>query len=173
TRHQRFRLDLHHLIDGPLKAIRPRMAHRVEDTLYLERLAEKIRGALTRLPLTSLEQGFCHGDLYASNAHLADDGTLIFFDFDCCGCGWRAYDLASFRWAARVQKKERARWKPFLAGYRKERQLNEIDVEAVPIFVGVRNLWIMGLHAENTLDWGIGWMNEAYFDRALDFFRDW
>lgn len=173
TSHQRPTLDLDHLIGAPLRHIEPVMAHRRADWDYLQRLADKLSDAFDKVPLDSLQFGFCHGDLNGGNAHATDGGALTFFDFDCCGPGWRAYDIAVFRWSARALEKEEERWVPFLNGYREVRELKQVDLDATSLFVGARAIWLLGLHAANAWDWGSGWIDEAYFNRAMKFFRCW
>lgn len=174
TPHQRFELDFEHLIEIPLRSIQPMLAHRPEDWEYVQTLTEKLQRQMMHLPLSSLEQGFCHGDLHWGNARLPDDRkTLTLFDFDCCGLGWRAYDLAVFRWAVRLRKKEQEQWPSFLRGYRAERNIHERDIQAIPYFVALRHVWLLGLHAANRQDFGMGWMNDAYFDEAITFLREW
>ena len=171
--HQRAALDLNHLIDAPLRYIEPLMAQRRADWEYLPCLADKLRDAFSSVPLDSLEYGFCHGDLNGWNAHATDVGALTFFDFDCCGPGWRAYDIAVFRWLARVCEKEKERWVPFLKGYREIRELEQVDLGVTKLFVGARAIWLLGLHAANACDWSSGWIDEAYFNRAMSFLRGW
>lgn len=173
SQHDRFPLDLDHLIDTPLKSIGPMLSHREEDWDYLQELADKIRHQLSELPSDALEQGFCHGDFHGGNAHVANDETITFFDFDCCGWGWRAYDIAVFRWGARLGEKEKEGWEPFLRGYTEERSLHDIDLQAIPLFIGIRHFWLLGLHTSNGHVWGFGVMNDEYFDRAIKFLRDW
>ena len=43
-----------------------------------------------------------HGDLQGYHANVGPDGMLTFFDFDCGGYGYRAYDLAVFVWCCRL-----------------------------------------------------------------------
>jgi hypothetical protein len=40
-------------------------------------------------------------------------------------------------------------------------------VEAVPLFVCARYLWHMGVHTQNSPDWGIDFLNDGYFDSRL------
>lgn len=173
SQHQRFHLDLEHLLDAPLKSIRPLLLHRPDDWEYLQVLSEKLRQHVVSIPLSSLENGFCHGDFHGWNAHIDQDGILTFFDFDCCGYGWRAYDIAVFRWGARGSGKEKERWPHFLRGYREVRPISEVDVQATWYFVAIRHFWLLGLHTSNGQDWGFGWMNDQYFDGAIKFFREW
>jgi Ser/Thr protein kinase RdoA (MazF antagonist) len=172
--HQRVVLDWEHLVDVPLRSIQPMLAHRPEDCNYLQTLTETLRRQVMQLPLSSLEQGFCHGDLHWGNAHVQDGThTITLFDFDCCGVGWRAYDIAVFRWATRSRKKEQEQWPAFLQGYRDERDIHEREIHAIPYFVALRHVWLLGLHAECRQDLGMGWMNDAYFDEAITFLREW
>jgi Ser/Thr protein kinase RdoA (MazF antagonist) len=62
--HARFQIDLRHLLDEPLAAIRPPLAHRPEDWGYLLRLADRLRESLAALPAEDLDWGVCHGDLH-------------------------------------------------------------------------------------------------------------
>jgi Ser/Thr protein kinase RdoA (MazF antagonist) len=173
TSHQRPPLDLNHLIDAPLRHIKSIMAPRPADWEYLQCLADRLRDAFDKVPLDSLQYGFCHGDLNGWNAHATAAGALTFFDFDCCGPGWRAYDIAVFRWLARVCEKEKERWTAFLRGYREVRELGQVDLDATSLFVGARAIWLLGLHAANSCDWGSGWIDEPYLNRAMKFLRCW
>ena len=45
---------------------------------------------------TNWKRGLCHGEIYTGNIHRNELEALTIFDFDFCGYGWRAYDVASF-----------------------------------------------------------------------------
>lgn len=170
--HPRFYKDLEHFIDRPLRNIEPFLGHRPDDWAYLEQFAETLRERLLALPASELEQGVCHGDLQGYHANVTPDGTLTFFDFDCGGYGYRVYDLAVFLWCCRLEDAVAARWGWFLDTYRETRSINDLDVQAVPLFVCARYLWHMGVHTQNSPDWGIGFLNEEYFDTHLKRLRN-
>lgn len=172
--HRRVALDLENLIDRPLRSLEPLLSHRSEDWNYLWNLVGTLRQQIMQVPLSSLEQGFCHGDLHWGNARVQDEvNAVTLFDFDCCGMGWRAYDIAVFRWAARLRKREQEQWPAFLRGYQEVRTIHGREIQAVPYFVALRHLWLLGLHAGNRQDFGMAWMNEAYFDQTITFLREW
>lgn len=162
--HPRFHKNIEHFIDRPLRNIEPFLVHRPEDWTYLQRFAGTLRERLMDLPANQLEQGCCHGDLQGYHANEASDGTLTFYDFDCGGYGYRAYDLAVFLWCCRLEDAIKERWQSFLGGYREARSIDDLDVGAVPLFVCARYLWHMGVHTQNSEDWGVGFLNEKYFD---------
>lgn len=171
--HQRFPLDLEHLLTVPRQACEPFLAHRPTDWEYLVAFTERLRSLIRDLPVDDLELGFCHGDLHGSNANIDQNRALTVYDFDCCGIGWRAYDVAVFRWGARLRGKEKERWPSFIRGYTDHRPLSETDLRSIPYFVAIRHLWLLGLHSGNSHDFGTGWLNDGYFDRALKFFHEW
>ena len=166
--HQRFHLDIGHFIDQPLQNIEPFLSSsRPDDWKYIQHFAEVLRQRILSLPAEKLEQGFCHGDLQGYHANVSPDGTLTFFDFDCGGWGYRAYDLAVFLWCCRLEDAVSARWEPFIKSYRENRSIQELDVQAIPLFVCARYLWHMGVHTQNSPDWGVGFLNDKYFDNHL------
>lgn len=172
SQYDRFALDLKHLIDTPLKVIEPILSSREVDWEYLLQLADKLRSMVRVLPL---QQGFCHGDFHGWNAHVTEDKIITFFDFDCCGWGWQAYDIAVFRWGRRLESKEIevACWPQFLKGYTALRALKANDLKAIPLFVAIRHIWLLGLHTGNAHDWGFAFLGDAYFDRAIKFLKGW
>ncbi len=120
-----------------------------------------------------LEWGVCHGDFQGANCHATADETVTFFDFDCCGAGWRAYDLATFRWAVTMNGADNALWTAFIAGYRERRLVRDADWDVIPTFVPIRHLWWMGTHIAHRSKWGAKWQGDRYVDQGLAFLRTW
>lgn len=167
--HPRFPLDLEHLLDAPMASIEPFLGSQPEHWRYLAELAQQLKASLASMPLSELEWGICHGDLHTGNLHEAA-GDFTLFDFDCGGPGWRAYDLAVFRWAATRRAKRPWTW--FLQGYRSMRSLSPLDAQAVPIFVVIRQIWWLGLQTANAHDWGgDGRLAPAFFDQQVSYLR--
>jgi len=170
--HARFHKDLAHFIDMPLQNVEPFLRHRLDDWKYFQSFAERVREKILALPAGDLETAFCHGDLQGYHAKVDQDGTLAFYDFDCGGFGYRAYDLAVFLWCCRLEDAVDTRWEPFVTAYRETRPISDLDLKAVPLFICCRYLWHMGVHAFNTSDWGIAGLNDGYFDTHLKRLRD-
>jgi Ser/Thr protein kinase RdoA (MazF antagonist) len=175
--HPRFRLDLGVLLDRPLARLEPLLADRPADWRYLLDLAGRLRAGLTARGV-GLDWGFCHGDVLGGNAHLEGDtvtGTLTHFDFDDCGPGWRAYDLATYRWITtwRTPEAAAARWEEYLEGYRERRPIGAADLGAVPLFVALREFWVVGQQIRNASLRGHYWVQDNYVDRRLRFLREW
>jgi Ser/Thr protein kinase RdoA (MazF antagonist) len=171
SRHKRFQLHLDYLLDTPLRTILPLLENRPDDAASLLRLVDMLKTSLTSLPITELEYGVCHGDSHGGNAHISKDQKVTFFDFDDCGQGWRAYDIATFRWNVAINKQDNKIWHAFLQGYIQRRPIHEMDLAAVPLFVVIRDIWIAGQQTSNADHWGFEWVDDQYFDSELSFLK--
>jgi len=169
TEHERFELDLTHLIDEPLQRIKPYLQEREADWLFLKDYATTLAQRIVHNQSESVDIGFCHGDFHGGNAHQAK-GVLTFFDFDCCAIGVRAYDLAVYKWSARLANKEQERWLPFIKAYREVRDISEQDLALVDDYVSIRQIWLMGVHIDIAI--GKGWLSEQYFTQQLTFLKE-
>lgn len=170
--HPRFQLDLDYFTKQPLHYIEPFLRDRPEDWQYVKNFAAKLRQGLLDLPAKALELGFCHGDLQGYHANISADGTLTFYDFDCGGYGFRAFDLAVFLWCCRLQDAVAPRWESFINAYKSHRPINAVDEKAITLFVCARYLWHIGVHAQNSQDWGIDFLNKDYFKDHLERLRN-
>lgn len=153
--HVRYVLDFEHLLYTPVAATLPHLTE-VADQHYLEQMTTRLVERISVLPLTALDYGFCHGDTHNGNVHINSQGGLMLFDFDCCGLGWRAYDLGTFYWASTWENAAAATWTAFVEGYTRLRPLIAVDKMAIPLFACVREIWFMGLRMANGQQWGYG-----------------
>ncbi len=168
----RFQLDLAYLIDRPVQTTLPFLNGQPVEAAYLTTLATKLTERVLRRSAL-LERGVCHGDCHGTNCHVTADGAVTFFDFDSGGFGWRVYDLANFRWASALNGAGDTAWDAFLEGYTAQRQVRAVDMELLPVFVLLRQIWLLGLHTGNAATSGIGWLNPDYFERWFTFMREW
>jgi Ser/Thr protein kinase RdoA (MazF antagonist) len=172
--HQRVRLDLETLLWGPLRTATQALGHRPADSAWLTELATTLAQRLATVG-SALAWGPLHGDVYPGNVHGAPDGALTWFDFDLCGEGWYAYDLAAFRMNVRAGRWADADvWPAFLGAYEERRALQPVERAALPFLGAVRDLWHLG-HFLGTVRAGgeAWWLDEAYLDRRLHAMRAW
>jgi Ser/Thr protein kinase RdoA (MazF antagonist) len=167
SQHPRFTLDLEHLIHEPLRRVQPYLAHRKEDWAYLLQLADILSQKITDLA-PHLDWGFCHGDATERNAHITEDQQITFFDFDCGGPGWRAYDWAVFHMNARKRPDGAAIWNAYLKGYAEKRPINPVDLKAEPLMFIARMFWSIGILIIVTPYDGLEWYNQE-IDRYIRF----
>jgi Ser/Thr protein kinase RdoA (MazF antagonist) len=148
TTFERPRLDAATLIDEPLAAIRCVLAGEAE-LAKLELVASEVKRRLESLLQQSSDVGLCHGDLHPGNVRFADGARPTLFDFDCCGYGWRGYDLAVFLWNSYGERRPRrwraSRWKAFLKAYSAIRPIPAGLDAHLADFLAARQIWLTGL----------------------------
>jgi Ser/Thr protein kinase RdoA (MazF antagonist) len=164
-------LDMDHLLNEPLARLQPLLTEVPDTWRYLQDLADKVQGQLGAFSAQGLGWQACHGDLHLGNVHFNHQDAPTFFDFDCCAPGWRAYDLAVFRWASYLHGKQEAAWTEFLAGYQAVQALTEAEVQAIPWLVAARHFWLLGLHAADRFH--VGRPGPHEINRGIAFLRGW
>ncbi|MBN2383820.1 phosphotransferase [bacterium] len=131
------------------------------DLPFLEKIVKEVKAQI-RANSVEWKWGLCHGDIYAGNIHRDKHGSLTIIDFDFCGYGWRAYDLASFLGffgsgiGTEAIEKRKRRLDSFLRGYTCAGGLSEVEIEAVyKTFIPFRRIFNMGyLYESLQYVWG-------------------
>ena len=157
----RHHLDLETLIDMPLAAIKPYVTPEEADTYSeLNDIGQHLKDVISSNTWGPGTYGPIHADPHDGNIHVTAEGTFTLFDFDHCGFGWRAYDLAPFYRHPAAPEEGRRKWTAFLAGYEEVRTLSASERDSLPVFTACRALWDVG-------DWlrAAHWSGDAW---ALD-----
>lgn len=170
-------IDFVQLVEKPLKMIQPFLDHRQGDYEFLSNAAKELCQSIDNKQMKQKPfYGFCHGDIHAKNVCFKDNSPMM-FDFDCMGYGWRAYDICVFAWyETRGDEKyiEKDAWKAYIEGYNSVRQLSESEIISINAFCSLRELWLMGHHADlMKRNEGCGWYNDGYFDFHISVFKLW
>lgn len=129
----------------------------------------KLNERIKYFSIKDLNFGFCHGDLHGGNACFIDN-SLNFFDFEHCGFGLRAYDIAVFRWSAIIGKRE-SQWKAFLKGYLSIYSLSNKDLELTNYLIAVRDIWVMAQDIKKTQYFGEEYINIFYIKKRIEFLK--
>jgi Ser/Thr protein kinase RdoA (MazF antagonist) len=85
-------------------------------------------------------------------------------DFDMCGAGWRAYDIATFL----IDEPEPTA-AAFLEGYAAVRAVTDAELASLPLFQIVQSIWVLGLRAYYINDWGRSSLSERLLNHILSF----
>ncbi|CAH0347176.1 phosphotransferase [Bacillus sp. CECT 9360] len=115
---------------------------------------DQVVSAISNLPKTTDNYGLIHSDLHSGN-FLVHEGELNLFDFDDCAYHWFASDIAIplyyivFQRDLHMQegRDEFAKrfFTRFLEGYRKENKLAEGTIEAIPLFLRLRDIVLLSV----------------------------
>jgi Ser/Thr protein kinase RdoA (MazF antagonist) len=140
---------------------------------WLAQLGERLAPVLADPGLTI---GFAHGDLNTANI-LFDGEHATVIDFDCCGQGWRANDIAAFARGITLSRPPGADATALisaqLAGYSEVSSIHPADARAIPAFLLVQRLWMASLHYERVNRFGLTSFGPAYTDRLFAWLHAW
>ncbi|CUS04380.2 conserved protein of unknown function [Candidatus Promineifilum breve] len=148
--HARKPIDLAYLLDRPLERIRRLWVDdRIGELDLVLTAAEEARDELAGLVEQFPADGWgpIGGDFHHSSVYFDEVNRPTFFNFDLCGPGWRAYDIAAFLSNANLMHAPAERAEAFFAGYFAVRQLNDAEHAAIAPFLTIRRVWLMGAFA--------------------------
>jgi Ser/Thr protein kinase RdoA (MazF antagonist) len=145
--HPHRNLDAAVLIDQPMALAAPLLIHSHERDWLVE-LANIVKQHIAAYAAAGLDWGPIHGDATLDNLHLTEDGSIILYDFDLAGPGWRAADLQG--WAANHPEYQ-SRWDAFHRGYSRVRLLPEIDRAAAPYLTLAWDIWAIQIDLERRI----------------------
>ena len=164
-------VDMEQMIDDPLRAFAAVVTDRLEDVAYLHEVTTLLHSRIATLPLEPPGFGLVHGDVIPSNAQVTPAGTIAVLDFDFCGDGWRAYDVATYLGEVRFWNAAPAAANEFLAGYEEVRTLLNWEREALPLFEAARHIHALGTPALHVNEWGRSYLSDRMIDILLDNIR--
>lgn len=138
SHYPRHSLGLTALIDAALERLAPYLAPNPDDLRYVRETAEQVRSRLSAMQTSPGGWGIIHGDPHPGNCHFEGDRP-VFFDFDTCGYGYRAYDVAIY-----AGNREYPHRPAFLEGYQSVRPLSADELDALPALWRARVIWDAG-----------------------------
>lgn len=170
TKHQRPELDIQHLVDDAIEAIKPFVdAH---DSVYMYCLRERLHRTWPKLRKEAGIFGICIGDVNPKNFHVSASSNITLFDFDQCGFGYRAFEIGKFSASLRAHRQKQKLMKTFLRAYQERRRLSRAEYAAIPFFELVAVLWVMSIYAMNVNRIGYKYLEKPFWDRKFDMLRE-
>ncbi len=140
SKYTRYHLDLEFLLDEPLRLLEVHPAYCGKESLvFLREFSGGLRERLRQAPIEEGAYGLIHCDLGWHNIHYHPDLGMKIFDFDLCGYGWRAFDLA----LVRLQFDDH-HWDAFLRAYQSVRPMSGVERESIGDFVQLWPMWHIG-----------------------------
>jgi amicoumacin kinase len=132
---------------------------------------------LHQLPVSPNDYGLIHDDLHFANFLILPGGQLAIIDFDDCGYGWFAIDVAMALFDVLVlynpstegDKQQFAHqfMENYLSGYRQEKELPPFWLGQLPHFLKLKELCIFAdLVANRVIGTPDSWVDRFMRDRA-------
>lgn len=170
SEHTRPDLDLRYLVDESIEVIKPFLDSSGQS--YIDRLHKWLRPNWPDIPREPGTFGICIGDVNGTNFHITGNGDITIFDFDQCGFGFRAFEIAKFASSLRPHSMKRALVDAFVDGYQERRLLSKMEYDAIPYFTVVAHIWVLAIHAENVNRIGYKRLEKPFLGRNLQILKE-
>ncbi|MCC8411072.1 phosphotransferase [Mucilaginibacter sp. UR6-1] len=165
----------------PVKVVAPAFKNLPDEYALLKELSAKVADKIKSFDTSKFSYGYCHYDFLPKNFHFENAHTLTFFDFDFCGWGMLANDIASFyvhyfmETTLNKITKERgeADFQLFIDAYREVRPFTEEELEAVPYLGFAFWVFYLRFQFENYDDWSNSFFNDRFLRERIRILKLW
>lgn len=138
---------------------------------YLNEAIANIKGQIQDLPQASPFWSVCWGDPHSGNVHFTDANEITLFDFDQCGYGWRAFDIAKFLQVTLQAGISPSVRKAFLQGYQATQALEEIELRCMQPLMQVAQIWSWAISVKSAIVHNHSKLDDTYFHYRLEHFK--
>lgn len=160
-------LTLDYLLQDSFAAIAPFLQHRSPDLDELTQIVAHIEAQLQHLPQTPPFWVVCWGDPHSGNAHFTSDNSVTLFDFDQCGYGWRAFDIAKFLQVSLRTGIGKPVREAFLSGYQSVDELEEWELNALQALTQTAHIWMWAIDLNTACFCNWCRLDDHYFIQRL------
>lgn len=139
------------IVERPVAAFASVYSEQPDAAALLMEAMEFLRPRISALPTEAPEYGIIHGDAIRANAQVSASGAVTILDFDLCGPGWRAYDVATFLQVIEGTPTQGKIGWAFLDGYQAVRPLSKRERHSLRLFIAAHaifNLCVPALDAD-------------------------
>ncbi|MCA9872552.1 MAG: phosphotransferase [Anaerolineales bacterium] len=166
--YERQKMDLDFLVDRPIARIKRAWGNdpdHMDDLDLLITSAEEAKQEVLEI-INNPEHtpdgwGPIGGDFHSTNAFFTNDMSPTFFNFDLCGPGWRAYDIAAFLQNTDLINRSESQAEAFFAGYYSERPLSNNEHAAISPLLTIRRIWLTGTFTRDDIPVGYSFIAPA------------
>jgi Ser/Thr protein kinase RdoA (MazF antagonist) len=121
---------------------------------------------------TQMRKGAVHLDIWFDNMNITKEGLVTIFDFDFCGNGWLAYDIAYNILQIHSTEKDvterELKKKSFLEGYESVTTISAEEKRLLPVLGVSLYFFYLGIQAQRFDNWSNVFFNETYLKRFIN-----
>jgi Ser/Thr protein kinase RdoA (MazF antagonist) len=136
-------------------------------TEAIAQIKEQIRDLPQEFPIWSV----CWGDPHSGNVHFTETNEITLFDFDQCGYGWRAFDIAKFLQVTLQAGTSPSVRKAFLQSYQTTQPLEPIELTCMQPLTQVAQIWSWAISVKSAVVHNHSKLDHSYFHHRLEHFK--
>jgi Ser/Thr protein kinase RdoA (MazF antagonist) len=156
-------LTLEYLLDQSVQTISPFIQTRPQLLNDFMVTMADIKQKLRPLPQEAPFWVICWGDPHSGNVHFTPNQQPTLFDFDQCGYGWRAFDVAKFLQVGLCTGMSYSVRDAFLEGYQSIQALSDLEFSALQPLTQVAYIWRWAISLNYALTHEYNRLDDYYF----------
>ncbi|MBE9585534.1 phosphotransferase [Mucilaginibacter sp. JRF] len=165
----------------PVGVVAPAFKNLPDEYAILKDLSNKVAEKINSFDTSKISFGYCHYDFLPKNFHFEDARTLTFFDFDFCGWGMLANDIASFYVHYFMEttlnkitmERGDADFQLFIDAYREVRPFTDEELVAVPYLGFAFWVFYLRFQYDNYDDWSNTFFNDRFLRERIRILKLW
>lgn len=162
-------LTIEYLLDNSLLDLSPFLSSTAQS--YLTAAIAQIKTQICQLPRETPLWSVCWGDPHSGNVHFTETNEITLFDFDQCGYGWRAFDIAKFLQVTSQAGISPSVRKAFLNGYQLIQPLEDLELQTMQALMQVAQIWSWAISVKSAIAHNHSKLDASYFHQRLEHFK--
>lgn len=161
------------LLKQSLPALKEFLDREDNEYRFMENLMAFLLTLLADPNTQTLPKGSVHLDIWFENLNITDSGKATLFDFDFCGNGWLALDIAFYVMQLHnIERYEESEYAPkleqFIQGYESVRPLTKQEKEFLPALGLCLYFYYLGIQCERFENWSNVFISDNYLKRYIN-----
>lgn len=125
------------------------------------------------IDFSKMRQGIVHLDIWFDNLNVDEEGRATIFDFDFCGNGLLALDIAYYvKQLHNVERYEEKEYQPkvdsFMIGYESVNPISDEEKRLIPILGISLYYFYLGVQCHRYDNWSNSFLSENYLKRFIN-----
>ena len=143
-----------------------------EEMQFMKKTQQYLLNEFAKIDSTTVRQGVVHLDIWFDNLNIARDDTITLFDFDFCGNGMLAYDIAYYLLqihSTETDEKEFSKkMEHFLNGYESVTNISDAEKRLLPMLGVSVYFFYVGVQCQRFDNWSNVFLNELHLKRLIN-----
>jgi len=159
------------LLDDSIARIAEFLPEGTEELAFLKEKKAQLHKAYAEMEQVDLRKGVVHLDIWFDNLNIGENGQITLFDFDFCGNGYLAMDVAYYLMQLFYLEKDTTAYaekaKQFISGYTSKAELTDSERAFLPAMGLSLYFFYLGVQCQRHEDWSNVFLNETYLKRYI------
>jgi Ser/Thr protein kinase RdoA (MazF antagonist) len=139
---------------------------------FMQRVQLYLLQELDKVDTGVIRHGVVHLDIWFDNLNIHNKEDVTLFDFDFCGNGWLALDIAYYMLQMVNVEREldqyEIKWNSFLKGYNSITPIPEEEMRILPVASISIYFFYLGVQCQRFENWTNSFLNETYLKRYIN-----